>query len=81
MNANWQCLQIRPSPAAGRASAWQCMFRTQTVARGMVEQGRGGATVNVSSMRTCQAIAATPSRGYSAAMILGGMNTWWRGTA
>jgi short-subunit dehydrogenase len=34
---------------------------TQTVVRGMVEQGRGGAIVNIGSMWAHQAIAATPS--------------------
>ena len=42
-------------------------FLTQTVVRGMVEQGRGGAIVNIGSMWAYQAIAATPSSGYSAA--------------
>jgi len=42
-------------------------FLTQTVVRGMVEQGRGGAIVNIGSMWAHQAIAATPSSGYSAA--------------
>jgi len=42
-------------------------FLTQTVARGMVEQGRGGAIVNIGSMWAHQAIAATPSSGYSVA--------------
>jgi NAD(P)-dependent dehydrogenase (short-subunit alcohol dehydrogenase family) len=40
-------------------------FLTQTVVRGMVEQGRGGAIVNIGSMWAHQAIAATPSSGYS----------------
>jgi NAD(P)-dependent dehydrogenase (short-subunit alcohol dehydrogenase family) len=40
-------------------------FLTQTVARGMVEQGRGGAIVNIGSMWAHQAIGATPSSGYS----------------
>jgi len=42
-------------------------FLTQTVARGMVEQGHGGAIVNIGSMWAHQAIAATPSSGYSVA--------------
>jgi NAD(P)-dependent dehydrogenase (short-subunit alcohol dehydrogenase family) len=42
-------------------------FLTQTVARGMIEQGRGGAIVNIGSMWAHQAIAATPSSGYSVA--------------
>ena len=42
-------------------------FLTQTVVRGMVEQGHGGAIVNIGSMWAHQAIAATPSSGYSAA--------------
>jgi NAD(P)-dependent dehydrogenase (short-subunit alcohol dehydrogenase family) len=40
-------------------------FLTQTVVRGMVERGRGGAIVNVGSMWAHQAIGATPSSGYS----------------
>jgi NAD(P)-dependent dehydrogenase (short-subunit alcohol dehydrogenase family) len=40
-------------------------FLTQTVARGMVEQGRGGSIVNIGSMWAHQAIGATPSSGYS----------------
>ena len=40
---------------------------TQTVARGMVASGRGGAIVNVGSMWARQAIAATPSSAYSMA--------------
>jgi NAD(P)-dependent dehydrogenase (short-subunit alcohol dehydrogenase family) len=40
-------------------------FLTQTVVRGMVEQGDGGAIVNIGSMWAHQAIAATPSSGYS----------------
>jgi len=42
-------------------------FLTQTVARGMVEQGRGGSIVNIGSMWAHQAIAATPSSAYSVA--------------
>jgi NAD(P)-dependent dehydrogenase (short-subunit alcohol dehydrogenase family) len=40
-------------------------FLTQTVVQGMVEQGNGGAIVNIGSMWAHQAIAATPSSGYS----------------
>jgi NAD(P)-dependent dehydrogenase (short-subunit alcohol dehydrogenase family) len=42
-------------------------FLTQTVARGMVEAGHGGSIVNIGSMWAHQAIAATPSSGYSLA--------------
>jgi NADP-dependent 3-hydroxy acid dehydrogenase YdfG len=42
-------------------------FLTQTVARGMVAQGKGGSIVNIGSMWAHQAIAATPSSGYSVA--------------
>jgi NAD(P)-dependent dehydrogenase (short-subunit alcohol dehydrogenase family) len=42
-------------------------FLTQTVARGMVARGQGGSIVNVGSMWAHQAIAATPSSGYSLA--------------
>jgi NAD(P)-dependent dehydrogenase (short-subunit alcohol dehydrogenase family) len=42
-------------------------FLTQTVVRGMVAQGRGGAIVNIGSMWAHQAIGATPSSGYSVA--------------
>jgi NAD(P)-dependent dehydrogenase (short-subunit alcohol dehydrogenase family) len=42
-------------------------FLTQTVARGMVEQGRGGSIVNIGSMWAHKAIAATPSSAYSVA--------------
>jgi len=40
-------------------------FITQTVARGMVAQGRGGSIVNIGSMWAHQAIGATPSSAYS----------------
>ena len=40
-------------------------FLTQTVARGMVAAGKGGSIVNIGSMWAQQAIAATPSSGYS----------------
>jgi NAD(P)-dependent dehydrogenase (short-subunit alcohol dehydrogenase family) len=42
-------------------------FLSQTVARGMVAHGQGGSIVNVGSMWAHQAIAATPSSGYSLA--------------
>jgi NAD(P)-dependent dehydrogenase (short-subunit alcohol dehydrogenase family) len=42
-------------------------FLTQTVVRGMIEQGQGGAIVNIGSMWAQQAVAATPSSGYSVA--------------
>ena len=42
-------------------------FLTQTVVRGMIDQGRGGAIVNIGSMWGHQAIAATPSSAYSMA--------------
>jgi NAD(P)-dependent dehydrogenase (short-subunit alcohol dehydrogenase family) len=42
-------------------------FLTQTVVRGMIEQGQGGAIVNIGSMWAHQAVAATPSSGYSVA--------------
>jgi NAD(P)-dependent dehydrogenase (short-subunit alcohol dehydrogenase family) len=42
-------------------------FLTQTVARGMVEHGRGGSIVNIGSMWAHKAIAATPSSAYSLA--------------
>lgn len=42
-------------------------FLTQTVARGMIAQDRGGSIVNVGSMWAHQAIAATPSSAYSVA--------------
>ena len=42
-------------------------FLTQTVARGMVQAGRGGSIVNIGSMWAHQAIAATPSSAYSVA--------------
>lgn len=42
-------------------------FLTQTVAKNMVENGRGGAIVNVGSMWAKQAVQATPSSAYSMA--------------
>ena len=42
-------------------------FLTQTVARSMVDGGRGGSIVNIGSMWAHQAIAATPSSAYSMA--------------
>ena len=40
-------------------------FITQTLARGMVAQGRGGSIVNIGSMWAHQAIGTTPSSAYS----------------
>ena len=54
-------------------------FLTQTVARGMVQQGRGGSIVNIGSMWAHQAIGATPSSGYSAAK--GGLHALTRNLA
>ena len=54
-------------------------FITQTVARGMVSQGRGGAIVNIGSMWAHQAIGATPSSGYSLAK--GGLHALTRNLA
>ncbi|MGP4086659.1 SDR family NAD(P)-dependent oxidoreductase [Streptomyces sp. KR55] len=42
-------------------------FLTQTIVRGMVAGGQGGAIVNVGSMWAHQALAATPSSAYSMA--------------
>lgn len=42
-------------------------FLTQTVVRGMIAGGNGGAIVNIGSMWAHQAIAATPSSAYSMA--------------
>jgi NAD(P)-dependent dehydrogenase (short-subunit alcohol dehydrogenase family) len=42
-------------------------FLTQTVVRGMIAAGRGGAIVTVGSMWAHQAVAATPSSAYSMA--------------
>jgi NAD(P)-dependent dehydrogenase (short-subunit alcohol dehydrogenase family) len=42
-------------------------FVTQTVARGMVEHGRGGSIVTIGSMWAHQSIGATPSSAYSVA--------------
>ena len=42
-------------------------FLTQTVVRGMIDAGRGGAIVTVGSMWAHQAIGATPSSAYSMA--------------
>ncbi len=39
-------------------------FLTQTVVRGMVDAGRGGAIVNIGSMWAHHAVAATPSSAY-----------------
>jgi NAD(P)-dependent dehydrogenase (short-subunit alcohol dehydrogenase family) len=54
-------------------------FLTQTVARGMVERGQGGSIVNIGSMWAHQAIAATPSSGYSLAK--GGLHALTRNLA
>ena len=42
-------------------------FLTQTVARGMIDAGRGGSIVNIGSMWAHQAIAAAPASAYSVA--------------
>jgi NAD(P)-dependent dehydrogenase (short-subunit alcohol dehydrogenase family) len=42
-------------------------FLTQTVVRGIIDSGSDGAIVNIGSMWAHQAIAATPSSGYSVA--------------
>ncbi|NMO54617.1 SDR family oxidoreductase [Actinoplanes sp. TBRC 11911] len=47
-------------------------FITQTVARGMVDGGKGGSIVNVGSMWALQAIGLTPSSAYS--MAKGGLH-------
>jgi NAD(P)-dependent dehydrogenase (short-subunit alcohol dehydrogenase family) len=54
-------------------------FLTQTVVRGMVEQGQGGAIVNIGSMWAHQALGATPSSGYS--MAKGGLHALTRNLA
>ena len=54
-------------------------FVTQTVARCMVEQGRGGSIVNIGSMWAHEAIAATPSSAYSVAK--GGLHALTRNLA
>jgi NAD(P)-dependent dehydrogenase (short-subunit alcohol dehydrogenase family) len=54
-------------------------FLTQTVARGMVAHGQGGSIVNIGSMWAHQAIAATPSSGYSLAK--GGLHALTRNLA
>jgi NAD(P)-dependent dehydrogenase (short-subunit alcohol dehydrogenase family) len=54
-------------------------FITQTVVRGMVEQGQGGAIVNIGSMWAHQAVGATPSSGYSVAK--GGLHALTRNLA
>jgi NAD(P)-dependent dehydrogenase (short-subunit alcohol dehydrogenase family) len=54
-------------------------FLTQTVARGMVKHGQGGSIVNIGSMWAHQAIAATPSSGYSVAK--GGLHALTRNLA
>jgi NAD(P)-dependent dehydrogenase (short-subunit alcohol dehydrogenase family) len=54
-------------------------FLTQTVARGMINAGRGGSIVNIGSMWAHQAIGATPSSGYSVAK--GGLHALTRNLA
>jgi NAD(P)-dependent dehydrogenase (short-subunit alcohol dehydrogenase family) len=54
-------------------------FLTQTVVRGIVGQGRGGAIVNIGSMWAHQAIGATPSSAYSLAK--GGLHALTRNLA
>jgi NAD(P)-dependent dehydrogenase (short-subunit alcohol dehydrogenase family) len=54
-------------------------FLTQTVVRGMVDHGRGGAIVNIGAMWAHQAIAATPSSAYSVAK--GGLHALTRNLA
>ncbi len=54
-------------------------FLTQTVARGMVTQGRGGSIVNIGSMWAHQAVGATPSSAYSLAK--GGLHALTRNLA
>jgi NAD(P)-dependent dehydrogenase (short-subunit alcohol dehydrogenase family) len=57
----------------------ETFFLTQTVARGMVAHGQGGSIVNIGSMWAHQAIAATPSSGYSVAK--GGLHAFARNLA
>jgi NAD(P)-dependent dehydrogenase (short-subunit alcohol dehydrogenase family) len=54
-------------------------FLTQTVARGMVAQDKGGSIVTIGSMWAHQAIAATPSSAYSLAK--GGLHALTRNLA
>jgi NAD(P)-dependent dehydrogenase (short-subunit alcohol dehydrogenase family) len=54
-------------------------FLTQTIARGMIAQGQGGSIVNIGSMWAHQAVAATPSSGYSLAK--GGLHSLTRNLA
>jgi len=54
-------------------------FLTQTVVRGMVDNGQGGAIVNIGSMWAHQAVGATPSSGYSVAK--GGLHALTRNLA
>jgi len=54
-------------------------FLTQTVARGMIAHGRGRSIVNIGSMWAHQAVAATPSSGYSVAK--GGLHALTRNLA
>ena len=74
----------RRSPAAGDPGTATVLMRstatiTQTVARGMIAQGRGGSIVNIGSMWAHQAIGATPSSGYSLAK--GGLHALTRNLA
>jgi NAD(P)-dependent dehydrogenase (short-subunit alcohol dehydrogenase family) len=54
-------------------------FITQTVARGIVAQGRGGSIVNIGSLWAHEAIGATPSSAYSLAK--GGLHALTRNLA
>jgi short-subunit dehydrogenase len=40
-------------------------FLTQTVVKGMIAHGEGGAIVNIGSMWAHQAVGVTPSAGHS----------------
>jgi NAD(P)-dependent dehydrogenase (short-subunit alcohol dehydrogenase family) len=54
-------------------------FATQQVAHNMVQQGKGGAIVNIGSMWAHQAVSATPSSAYS--MAKAGLHTLTQHTA
>jgi NAD(P)-dependent dehydrogenase (short-subunit alcohol dehydrogenase family) len=54
-------------------------FLTQTVARGMVQAGRGGSIVNIGSVWANQAVGAIPSSAYS--MAKGGQHALTRNLA
>lgn len=54
-------------------------FLTQTVARGMIAGGGGGAIVNIGSMWAHQAVGATPSSAYS--MAKAGLHAFTRNLA